>query len=73
MGVQLETIHSTAGARDYNTCGVPAFYVVDRAGVVRAHSFGLSMADLRVEWVRPSGRALLDSLLAAPGDGGKVS
>jgi peroxiredoxin len=73
MGVRLETIHSTAGARDYNIYGVPAFYVIDRAGVVRAHTLGLSMADLHVEWVRPSGRALLDSLLATPRGGEEVS
>lgn len=73
MGVQLETIHDVHGARDYNIYGVPVFYVIDRAGVVRARTQGLSMADLHVEWVRPSGRALLDSLLAAPRGGGKAS
>lgn len=73
MGVQLETIHSDAAARDYNIYGVPVFYVIDRTGVVRAHTFGLSMADLHVEWVRPSGRALLDSLLATPRSGGEAS
>lgn len=74
MGARLETIHVAAGgARDYNVYGVPSFYVIDRAGVVRAHSLGLSMADLHVEWVRPSGRALLDSLLARPRAGEEAS
>ena len=73
MGVRLETIHSIAAAREYNIYGVPAFYVIDRAGIVRAHTFGLSMADLHVEWIRPSGRALLDSLLATPHGGGEAS
>jgi len=73
LGARLETIHSTTAARDYVIYGVPAFYVVDRAGVIRAHSFGLSMSDLHVEWVRPSGRALLDSLLAVPRGGSEAS
>ncbi|HEY9515138.1 MAG TPA: TlpA disulfide reductase family protein [Gemmatimonadaceae bacterium] len=73
MGVRLETIHADSGASRYNIYGVPAFYVIDRAGIVRAHSFGLSMADLHVEWVRPSGRVLLDSLLATPRGGGEAS
>jgi thiol-disulfide isomerase/thioredoxin len=73
MGVRLETIHADSGAGGYNINGVPAFYVIDRAGVVRAHTLGLSMADLHVEWVRPSGRALLDSLLAKPRGGGEAS
>ena len=46
---------------------------IDRAGVVRAHTLGLSMAYLHVEWVRPSGTALVDSLLAAPQAGGGAS
>jgi peroxiredoxin len=73
MGVRLETIHSNAAARDYNIYGVPVFYVIDRSGIVRARTQGLSMADLHVEWVRPSGRALLDSLLATPRGGGEAS
>jgi peroxiredoxin len=73
MGVRLETIHSTTAAGDYNIYGVPVFYVIDRAGIVRARTQGLSMADLHVEWVRPSGRALLDSLLATPRGGGEAS
>jgi peroxiredoxin len=73
MGVRLETIHADSGASGYNVYGVPSFYVIDRAGIVRAHSLGLSMADLHVEWVRPSGRALLDSLLATPRRGGEAT
>jgi len=73
MGVRLETIHDVHGAGDYNVYGVPAFYVIDRAGIVRAHTLGLSMADLHVEWIRPSGRALLDSLLATPRNGQEAS
>lgn len=73
LGARLETIHSTAAARDYVVYRVPAFYVVDRAGVIRAHSFGLSMSDPHVEWVRPSRRALLDSLLAVPRGGREAS